>query len=304
MLAEQVTAYLSALDVESTYWPGDDEVRRFLATEPVYRRFRRPRLRMFLEAAEDHLRGYTSKPLTLGRVPRRGFHIEHVLPRRWQQHWPVADLAAELERQEHVHRLGNLTLLTGSLNASISNGPWSGPSGKRQKLKDHDVFLMNGRIRNVDDWNEQTIDARTGQMIEALIATWPVPAGHTGQVTQPKQDSGASEIYVAHLVAQGLLPVGTELRPRTGGPQRAVALADGRLEMDGKVYDSPSGAGQAVRGGATKWLAVLVPPGRQTIRQAARRGTCRRGVTSEAARSHCVVFTECHGSPDAVVSRG
>lgn len=263
-LASQVAGYLAALNVESTYWPGDDEIRAALVTEPVYRRLRRPRLRMLLEAVEDHLRGYNDKPLTLGRVPRKGFHIEHVLPRRWQQHWPVDDLAAEIERQNHVHTLGNLTLLTASLNASVSNGPWTGPTGKQRKLKDHDVFLMNGRIRDVDTWDEAAIDARAAQMVDALLATWPVPPGHTGQVVQSSQDSGASDIYLPHLVAKGLLPVGTELRPRSGGAERAVVLADGRLEMDGKVYDSPSGAGRVVRGGATNgWQFWTLPDGRR-----------------------------------------
>lgn len=146
----------------------------------------------------------------------------------------------------------------------MSNGPWTGPTGKQRKLKDHDVFLMNGRIRDVDTWDEAAIDARAAQMVDALLATWPVPPGHTGQVVQSSQDSGASDIYLPHLVAKGLLPVGTELRPRNGGPERAIVLADGRLEMDGKVYDSPSGAGQFVRGGATNgWVFWTLPDGRR-----------------------------------------
>ena len=263
-LANLVAAYLTNLDVESTYWPGDDEVRKFLLADPAYRRYRRPRLRMFLEAVEDHLRGYTTKPMTLGRVPRKGFHIEHVLPRSWQQHWPTDDAAAELERREHVHRIGNLTLLNGSLNASVSNGPWAGPNGKQQKLQDHDVFLMNRRIKDVEQWDERAVDARTALVADALLATWPVPDGHVGRIAQLQQDSGASQIYLPQLITLGLLAVGTELHPRTGGVERAVVLADGRLEMNGQTYDSPSGAAHVVGGGSRNgWQFWALPDGRR-----------------------------------------
>lgn len=287
-LASQVTHYLSNLDVESTYWPGDDQVRSFLATDAAYRRFRRGRLRMLLEAVEDHLRGYNDKPMTLGRVPRKGFPIEHVLPRSWQQHWAVEGAAAELERQEHVHRLGNLTLLNSSLNASVSNGSWGGASGKRQRLKDQDVFLMNRRISDVEEWNESAVNARSDVMIDALLATWFVPDGHIGRIAELHQDSGASQVYLPQLIALGHLPVGTEFHPRTGGDQRAIVLADGRLEMDGVVYDSPSGAAHIVGGGSRNgWQFWALPDGRKLgrLREEAVELLAARGTSESSGRS-------------------
>jgi hypothetical protein len=81
---------------------------------------------MLLEAVEDWYRTQTNQPQT----PRRGYPIEHVLPQSWSKHWPVADEDAAAVRGGHVHRLGNLTLLTTQLNSKISNGPW-GPSARR-----------------------------------------------------------------------------------------------------------------------------------------------------------------------------
>ncbi|TDV48956.1 DUF262 domain-containing protein [Actinophytocola oryzae] len=149
-LATRIETYLSRLDAASTYWPGDVEVEKALKVEAAYKRYKRGRLRIFLEAAEDHLRGYTGPtPLAGGRIARVGYPIEHLMPQKWETHWPVADLAAEIERGEHIHRLGNLTLLTRSLNSSVSNGPWAGSGGKRAKLREHDVFLMNRRIDDI-----------------------------------------------------------------------------------------------------------------------------------------------------------
>ena len=59
-LADRVIAHLSRLNVSSTYWPGDAEVRSALVTEPIFRRFPRARTRAILEAIEDDLRSRRS----------------------------------------------------------------------------------------------------------------------------------------------------------------------------------------------------------------------------------------------------
>src|SRR5690606_13052847 len=117
-----VEQFLAGQQFASTYWPGDAEITATLATEAFYRRFSQPMQRMLLQAVEDCFRGYASaSPSKTGvRVPRDKQQVEHILPRAWKANWPVDDLAAQADRDDHVHRLGNLTLLTGSLNASVS----------------------------------------------------------------------------------------------------------------------------------------------------------------------------------------
>ena len=120
-LGGSIERHLSQLNVTSTYWPGDDEIRSALRTEQLYRRSKKARLRMLLEAIEDHYRQTTNQP----QVPHGWYPIEHILPQQWAENWPVHGEDAEEVRAEHVHRLGNLTLLTSSLNSKVSNGPWS-----------------------------------------------------------------------------------------------------------------------------------------------------------------------------------
>src|SRR5262245_33708036 len=176
-LVERVTRHLARLNVSSTYWPGDEEIRTALTTEAAYRRFRVPRLRVLLEAIENEFRRGTNQP----QVPRRGYPIEHILPQRWQDNWAIEGLEAEVERAAHVHRLGNLTLLTASLNSKVSNGAWD---VKRDGIREHDTLLLNSRLLGrIGDspWGEEAIDARTAQLIDVLLAVWPVPEGHDGQ---------------------------------------------------------------------------------------------------------------------------
>ncbi len=134
------SGYLSRLNVTSTYWPGDDEVREALRTRQVYRRFNKaapadaPRSdRGRVPARDQPAAGATSwisdrahPPAEVGRTTGRS-----------------TDCEAEEARAEHVHRLGNLTLLTTSLNSKVSNGPWA---SKREALQQHDTLLLNSRL--------------------------------------------------------------------------------------------------------------------------------------------------------------
>src|SRR3546814_8377889 len=61
-LADRVIAQLARLNVASTYWPGDDEIRKTLAFESAFRRYPRARLRAFLEAIENSYRAETKQP--------------------------------------------------------------------------------------------------------------------------------------------------------------------------------------------------------------------------------------------------
>nr|WP_255533088.1 DUF1524 domain-containing protein [Nocardia sp. XZ_19_231] len=247
-LVDQVAKHLSRLNVSSTYWPGDNEIRASLAAEAAYRRFKVARLRVFLEAIENRFRRVTNQP----QVPRRGYPIEHILPQKWKDNWPVDGPEAEIERGAHVHRLGNLTLLTGSLNSKVSNGAWD---LKRDAIREHDTLLLNSRLLSSigdEQWAEEAIEARTERIIDVLLAVWPVPQGHTGQVVDPR-DKNQDWVEVKDLVAAGLLTPGTILTPRQGNWRTSEALIrdNGTLEVEGQSFGSPSGAGRHVKGSVT-----------------------------------------------------
>lgn len=260
-LVERGTGHLARLNVTSTYWPGDEEIRRTLATELAYSRFPRGRLRMFLEAVEDQYRAETKQP----QIERKGYPIEHVLPRSWKDTWPVGSPEEAEERQARVHRLGNLTLLTKSLNSKVSNGPWP---AKRSALQDHNTITLTGRvIKRTEDhaWDEELIDERTSNLIEAILRVWPVPHGHHGRVLDP-QTKARDWVELKHLIEAGLLAPGDKLvaTHRDFKGKEASLSADGAIELDGKRFTSPSAAGHALRKRATNgWYFWAVADGRR-----------------------------------------
>ena len=260
-LADRVIAHLARLDVASTYWPGDEEIRLTLESESAYRRFPRPRLRAYLEAVENLYRAETRQP----QVERVGFPIEHILPQNWKDNWPVGSADAERERQARLHRLGNLTLLTGSLNSKVSNDPWA---KKREGLLKHNTIKLTGHLieqTELRDWDETLIDSRTSDLIEALLRVWPVPAGHKGQVVDP-QTKAQNWVELKHLCEAGLLKPGDKLvaAHRDFVEVEAIIGEDVRIHLDGKSFGTPSGAGLHLRKKATNgWYFWELVDGRR-----------------------------------------
>jgi GNAT superfamily N-acetyltransferase len=183
---DEIESYLAGQSSESRYWPDDVDLQRELEVLPAYRRLGRGRLRMVLEAIEDYLRGWRNGKSGLGgeRVARGRLAIEHVMPRKWQTHWPV-QAGGEADRDGIIHTLGNLTLLTKKLNSKVSNGPWVGSEGKRNGLHGHDVLMLNRQLleKAGERWTDDAIHARTQELAAIITQLWPVPPNHRSNVT-------------------------------------------------------------------------------------------------------------------------
>ena len=170
---EVVLADLAGQTADSTAWPTDAEFRQAILDLPVYSLLTRGRVRMFLEAIEDHLRSPKTEDQ---HVTRGNLTIEHVLPQSWQSHWPLPDtgdpLRAEIDRNRLLQTFGNLTLATSALNPDLSNGPWS---TKRAKLGDYSILQMTKGILGVDRWDEDAIRTRGAVLADMAIEIWPRP---------------------------------------------------------------------------------------------------------------------------------
>jgi hypothetical protein len=189
------------------------------------------------------------------RIRRGSYAIEHVMPQAWTKHWALPPGESEADRDARVHRLGNLTLLTKKLNSAVSNGPWLGDGGKAAHLQEKDVVLLNSRLLKTHaskQWDGESIDSRTGEAIDAILAIWPVPPGHRVQIKR-EQAAASVTVEIADLIGAGYLAPGQALYSRPGkyGGHSGRVLSDGRIEVAGQIFDSPSSAGKFVRKRAT-----------------------------------------------------
>ena len=254
LLAEQTS--------DASYWPDDEAVRSALAEMPIYRRVSRGRLRMLLEAVEDYRRGFSRGSLNAkGEQPvvRQECTIEHVMPQRWGQHWPLPEGMPPTDRDQLIQTLGNLTLVSRALNPSMSNAAWLGERGKRAALLNYSsIKLTSDVIQRADqdhhDWTEELIEERTQALIDDILAIWSVPTGHTNADRQGGSDP--TSVTIRDLMKAGLLQPGDVL---VGARQanrefRATITDDGHIECKGSLYVTPSGAGRAAKGrGVNGW---------------------------------------------------
>lgn len=170
--------YLAGQEAEARQWPDDRNLETAFSTLPLYRLLTRGRLRMVLATIEESLRGPYAEA---GHIDHDGLSIEHIMPRSWEKHWPHPGTEqGRIERDRLVHTAGNLTLITGKLNAAQSNASWT---VKRAALNAHSVLYLNKRL--VDDygqrdWNEGTIRARSRMLAAQAAKIWPSASALTG----------------------------------------------------------------------------------------------------------------------------
>jgi hypothetical protein len=253
-----VESFLRKQNADATYWPDDSTVRTHLASSSIYNALTRSRLRMILEGIEDEIRNPAKeKVATPQQWCERGLlQVEHVMPTSWKANWPLAVDETEDARKERINRIGNLTLLTPTKNAAVSNGPWFGDDPKKHKhalLKANTTFLMNSALvdkTDDDGWTINQIDTRCKIMTDYFLRVWPTPAGHTVNPQTDSRTKTETKASIAKLISSGILEIGTilELRKGMSAGKTAQVMEDGSLRLeDGSIHKTPSGAAKFIR---------------------------------------------------------
>jgi hypothetical protein len=174
-------------------WPDDQTFVDALISPNLYVRSYRARLKALLVGLENHLRTPKTELAPVLGSAESGLNIEHILPQKWETHWPLTDGGSEksLEnRHEAVHQLGNLTLTTTKLNPSLGNREWL---RKKDDLRAHSLLrLTTSSVLSVpeglesnwttDDWtatwDEDRIRLRTLWLARVALRAWPRPKSH------------------------------------------------------------------------------------------------------------------------------
>lgn len=159
-------------------WPDDEKFRRFWQTRPFYGWLRRDRVLMILQALEECFQRESIKAEPVLAFDFSKLTIEHVMPQSWAQHWPLPQGADVTAREGAIQNIGNLTLVSGRLNPSLSNAPWAAGDGrlcKSEELAKHSKLELNRRLlaANPDQWSEAGISDRALQLFAAARDIWP-----------------------------------------------------------------------------------------------------------------------------------
>lgn len=169
-VGQSIVRFLSDQTADSRIWPSNQMVRDSLIGNPL--RGNRNRRTMILEAIESHLRTPLVESSSVGSPT-----IEHIMPEAWGTNWAspesqAGDEAAQTSRDRSVKEIGNLTLVSGRLNSTLSNAAWP---QKREVLRKHTALRLNWELLEgaPEVWDEEAIRDRSRQMVEWVIDIWP-----------------------------------------------------------------------------------------------------------------------------------
>lgn len=187
-VGDATVAYLLAQTADARTWPTDNDLRAELPDVKVYGNIKQQRLRAVLSGVELQLRTQRHEDVSL---PAK-LDIEHVMPQGWRSYWQdgiLQDPEACVERDLRINTIGNLTLVTKSLNSTLSNRPWTDDDaavtpgsgvdkglGKRSLLNKYSVLALSRPI--VDDhleaWTDDDILERSKAMAATIAKAWPI----------------------------------------------------------------------------------------------------------------------------------
>ncbi len=180
-VVDEMVAYLSGRQSDIDRWPDNSEWQHAWMSRDQYKGARQPRLRFLFEAIELTKRSNLNEYIEI----KSELSIEHIMPQRWREEWPIPGfehledgdldpdlMAKQVERDSAVNKLGNLTLLTGPLNSSVSNGPYS---VKMPALRAHSSLALNRELNGFDKWDEYSVSQRGYALFKCAATIWRAP---------------------------------------------------------------------------------------------------------------------------------
>ena len=159
-------------------------------TQHIYHVMNNPRLVHVLKRLSDSFLGDKSEQVTVeGQLT-----VEHLMPQSWIAHWPLPDgsrgmtdeelssargddrrSTATRKRNQALHTIGNLTILSPAANPWVSNRSWD---EKRPKILSTSLLPINpGSLHDAETWDECAIKQRGEDLFKRALAIWPKPAG-------------------------------------------------------------------------------------------------------------------------------
>lgn len=95
--------------------------------------------------------------------------LEHIMPKKWRNHWNNPKVIDEATRDHKLLTLGNLTVVKGQLNSSMRDAAWD----KKQKaLQQFSTFKITTDYTNTTTWDETNITNRATDLLTYAKAIW------------------------------------------------------------------------------------------------------------------------------------
>ncbi|MFH7010555.1 DUF262 domain-containing protein [Flavobacterium sp. FlaQc-52] len=190
--ADTFKELLNSKTSETNLWPTDNILLEKLLDRPLYREEKNKTrsISNILLEVEKYIRGSKQEQVVFLNT---GLTIEHLLPQNWFEYWPldgytisdddfkisVHAVMTETDkdgkyhkienRNKMLHTIGNLTILTSSLNPSVSNSSFD---IKKQEIGLQSTVILNTYFQDKPIWNEEQIKNRSQYLYDQIKKIW------------------------------------------------------------------------------------------------------------------------------------
>jgi hypothetical protein len=188
--------FLAEASGDGSRWPRDDEFRQSWLNASIYPgRLDAAKLRAMFHRLETVMRSEKTEesvPLSLDSLD-----IDHIMPQSWYAYWPLVDgtvvtndeassagilrfatteldtrMESIINRENHVPRIGNLTMVHYGVNRSLQNHAFE---SKLQAFFDHSHLQLNRALAKSSKWDEDSIQERAGYLFNFAREIWRGP---------------------------------------------------------------------------------------------------------------------------------
>lgn len=169
----EFTSYLSGQGDKINRMPTDDEVKAAFNESRLTNKYAAGVLYMI----ESKIRDRSLHSTQLLGISK--YSLEHMMPKKWRNHWKfVGDNEAAELRDRKLLTLGNLTIITQPLNASVRDADWAtkkaGRGNKGGLRKYAEGIETLSTYLEVDVWDEAAIQGRAGYLSTKALETWGI----------------------------------------------------------------------------------------------------------------------------------
>jgi len=106
------------------------------------------------------------------------YSLEHLMPKKWENHWNnLTNPEDAIKRNRKLLTLGNLTIITQTLNSTIRDANWDVKKNGRDKngLNTYSAGLETiNPFLSLAEWNENAIDNRAEFLFNKAREIWSI----------------------------------------------------------------------------------------------------------------------------------
>lgn len=177
LISNQITTkesfidYLAKQTDKINYMPTDNEVTEAFHTSVLTNKYAAGTIYLL----ESKIRNEQMNSTQLLGI--RKYSLEHLMPKKWRNHWEFDGTDEQaIKRDRALLTLGNLAIITQSLNASIRDSEWSvklAGKGTQDGLKKYATGIETiSKYLNYAEWNENCINERADNLASKAIKVW------------------------------------------------------------------------------------------------------------------------------------